>query len=193
MTTCSRPGSRSATSPTRPRWPRATPEATAYATSAGEVGRNRPCSMRRSTPSVSTSAAATLDGGVERSVHGDQVVLAHDEVDLEQVHVAGAAEQRRVHGDEPVVGIAVHGRHVVALPARLDHLGVAAQAVQEPVDLLVPHRHVHPQETVVAAEQHDHVVARPVVRPVAVDEPDLHVHSVALGGGAVQSPPRRRE
>ena len=74
-------------------------------------------------------------------------------------HVAGLAQQRRVHGDEVVVGVAVHGRDVVALPARLDDERVHAQPGEEAVDLLVPGRHVDPDEPVVALEQDDHVVA----------------------------------
>ena len=100
-----------------------------------------------------------VDDRVERAVHGDQEPVADDLVELEEVHVPGRAEQRAVHGDEVVVGVAVHGGDVVALPAGLDDQRVHAQPGEEAVDLLVPDRHVDPDEPVVALEQHDDVVA----------------------------------
>ena len=112
-------------------------------------------------------------------------------VDLQQVHVTGLAQQRRVHGDEVVVGIAVHGRHVVAGAARLDDQRVAAESLEEAVDLLVPLRDVDPDEPVVAAEQLDHVVGVVGVRALGVHEPHVHGDSVSLQPTSVEHPATR--
>ena len=81
----------------------------------------------------------------------------------------------------------MHGRHVVAHLARLDDLGVAVQAAQQRLGLVVPRRYVDPGEPVVTAEEHDDVVRRTLVRTVGVDEPDPHAPSVAPDDPAVQA------
>ena len=124
-----------------------------------------------------------VDDRVQRAVDGDQEVRADDLVELEEVDVAGPAEERGVHGDEVVVGVAVHGRHVVAVPARVEHERVATDALEEPVHLVVPHRYVDPDETVLALEQDHHVVALLRVRPRGVHEPHVHVPRVSLTQG----------
>ena len=73
---------------------RATAEVTAYDSSAGVLGRNRPLSSRREHARGLDQGDGDVEVGVDRAVHGDEVVMADDLVELEQVHVAGPAEVR---------------------------------------------------------------------------------------------------
>ena len=124
---------------------------------------------------------------VDRAVDGDQVVVADDLVELEQVHVAGGAEERRLGGHEHVVVVPVHGRDVVALAAApRSPAGGSPSRGSSASPSVVPLRHVDPEEAVLVREQ---LRTSSAVRraPRRVDEADLHGPSVTPGHGAPAS------
>ena len=110
ITSCSSPGSFCETSLIAARCRRATADVTAYDSSVGVFGWKRPLSRRPRTPRGLDERHGYVEHGVDRAVHGDQVLVADDLVELEQVHVAGAAEVGRLRRDEDVVVVAVDGR-----------------------------------------------------------------------------------
>ena len=94
ITSFSSPGSFIDTSPIAPRCRRATAEVTAYDSSAGVFGVEPPALEPRQHARRLDQRDRDVEVGVDRPVHGDQEVMADDLVELEQVHVAGAAEVR---------------------------------------------------------------------------------------------------
>ncbi len=169
ITSFSSPGSFIETSPIAPRCRRAIAEVTAYDSSAGVLGWNRPLSSRASTAGGLDQGDRDVEGRVDGAVHGDQEVVADDLVELEQVHVAGPAEVRGLRGDEDVVLVGVHGRDVVALAAAFDDHRVAPQAGQQRLGLVVPRGYVDPVEAVVVGEQLDDVVRVAAAYALPVD------------------------
>lgn len=75
-----------------------------------------------------------VDGRVDRSVHGDQVVRPDELIELDVVHVAAGAAFRGVQDDERVIGVGVHFGHAVALDAVPDCHRMEAEHVRQDVD-----------------------------------------------------------
>ena len=96
ITSFSRPGSFSETSPIAARCRRATAEVTAYESSAGRLRVVPPALQARQHAARLDQGDRDVEVGVDRAVHRDQEVVPDDLVELEQVHVAGVAEVRRL-------------------------------------------------------------------------------------------------
>ena len=97
-----------------------------------------------------------------------------------------------MHGDEVVVGVAVHGRHVVAVPAGLDDQRVAAEALRGTPRPRRPRRARRPRRSRRRARSSSTTSSRVVgLRSRRVHEPHVHVLRVSpCPGGVVET--RRR-
>lgn len=72
-----------------------------------------------------------VDRGVARAVHRDEVTGANQQVQLQQVHMAGLAGQGGVHDDEGVLLVSVDGGHEVAVATGSDDQRVGPEGVPE--------------------------------------------------------------
>ena len=95
-----------------------------------------------------------VDRGVQRPVHGDQVVAADELVQLDVVDVTTLAELRCVQHGEHVVGVDVDLGHVVALDAIVHRDPVEAEHRRQHLDGdLVAGRDVDPDDGVLTVQQ----------------------------------------
>ena len=95
-----------------------------------------------------------VDRGVQRPVHGDQVVAADELVQLDVVDVTTLAQLRCVQHGEHVVGIDVDLGHVVALDAIVHRDSVEAEHPRQRLDGdLVARRDVDPDDGVLTVQQ----------------------------------------
>ena len=94
------------------RYSRASEAISAWANSDGVRGWMRPASSR-APQRVRVALHLTLvDLRVVRAVHRHQRVAADELPELQQVDVARPADERTVHEDEPMIGVAVERRQV---------------------------------------------------------------------------------
>ena len=129
-----------------------------------------------------------VDRGVQRAVHGDQVVRAEELVEFHVVHVAVGADLRGVQHREDVVVVHVEFADVVAFQAVSDGDVVEPESFrQHHRGFPVTPRDVHPDQRIRLPEQAAEFLHRHRVSPRTGDH--VHVHAVLCICRGVAAPP----